>query len=388
MRNKQIFVFLTILLFGVHAAVPGFAQDSEQPSESLARPSIDAQTGVIIGQPAIGPRAGSVPVGGKDTGTVVTTVEEVKRPLPTSPPALTTLPMATSNGTAQPLSQTVSNPQPLAMIPQPGKKSTLEKCAPYLMIGGAVLAATGGIGLVLNEMDGGFRAGEDKAARPGDINSKTEAQVKCAQEAPAKPGRIVIGFEGLGGYSYGGGLYRNFLTPAQKTIPRTQTHYYSQAAVSDNTTLSDAVRCAYELATKPYKTKDGKTVYNTITIMGYSYGGHAASQAVENLRRLGIHVDLVVTADPREKWTLPNVTFSKPNTVRRWVNYYENWDLPLRGFPVGGAENHLINSPLYPHVRLTGHSTVQNGALSEVQNLPLCRTSFKGPVILGSMSCD
>lgn len=290
----------------------------------------------------------------------------------------------TGSTTTKTLADSVANPTgSVALLPQPPKK--MSTCTKALLIGGAALAGIVGTGAILNELDGGLGAADDKAARTGDINSKTDAQKKCAAEAPEKPGRIIIGFEGLGGYAYGGGLFRNMLTPANK-MPRTQTHYYSQAMVTDNT-LSDSVRCAYELATKPYKTKDGKTVYNSITILGYSYGGHAASQAVENLRKLGVSVDLVVTADPRTKWSDPTVRFNKPNTVGKWVNYYESLDLPLRGYEVPGATN--VHIPGFvPHVVLTSNNTVYNGTADLLKNVPLCRSDWRMQLGPAPNSCD
>lgn len=362
MKKYGAYFMAAMWMIGVLSARPAFADDV-------------AHAAVVGGFPApkelpAGGVVGPSPTGGGTVGTTGTG---------------DTSGTITNGGTAEKtLADSVSNPSgSVAFLPQPQKK--MSTCTKALLIGGAALAGIVGTGAILNELDGGMGASNDKAARPGDINSKTDAQTKCASEAPAKPGRIIIGFEGLGGYAYGGGLYRNMLTPANN-LPRTQTHYYSQAMVTDDT-LSDAVRCAYELATKPYKTKDGKTVYNSITILGYSYGGHAASQAVENLRKLGVSVDLVVTADPRTKWSDPTVRFNKPNTVGKWVNYYETLDLPLRGYEVPGAQN--VHIPGFvPHVVLTSNSTVYNGTADLLKNVPLCRADWRMQLGPAPSSCD
>lgn len=268
---------------------------------------------------------------------------------------------------------------PPAASPAPSKK--MPDCLKWGLIGGTALAGIVGLGAFLNGADGGDEAGKDKSSKPGDIKTKTAAQEKCRQNAPSKPGRVVFGFDGLGGATvFSQPLRRNMLEPAQKANSRVHTNYYSQAEVTSNE-LGDAVRCAYELATKPYKTKDGKTVYNTITIMGYSYGGHAASQLADNLKRLGIAVDLVITADPRVKGAIGSGRFEKTANIGKWVNVW-GYGL-LSGGQVAGGENHNVTLGS-THMTITTTQAMQDAIRKNMSQLPACRLSYTKPQQYGS----
>lgn len=294
-------------------------------------------------------------------------------------------PVSRDSGGAAPVTDTKEGitlpsqgPTPV-VVQQHMSKKEKESCLPkVLMIGGAALAGVAAMFPLLDAVDGGAEAAQDNGPVPGDIKTPSAAQLECRNNAPDKPGRVVIGFDGLGAANTTQPLKRNLINPSLEKTPRVHALYFSQASITDGV-LSDAVRCAYELATKPYKTKSGKIVYNSVTIMGYSYGGHAASQLVETLKRLGVSVDLVATVDPRTKWRVPATpTFdSSQSTVGKWVNFYQSNDLIMPGYPVSGAENIQIGGF---HLGATGIEELKNRVRGDVARLPACRASYTRPL--------
>ena len=78
-------------------------------------------------------------------------------------------------------------------------------------------------------------------------------------------------------------------------------------------------------------------LYDTITILGFSYGGEAALQAASWLKDKGIAVDLAVTCDPvPSAVTVDGKPFpysrvgampdQKPANVTNWYNIYQQFD--------------------------------------------------------------
>jgi hypothetical protein len=239
------------------------------------------------------------------------------------------------------------------------------------------------------------------------LGSPTMYQEKCRREAPSKPSRIVLGFDGLASYNplgeamvraHGpkaayanpyapiGNLMNDMIGRGAARAPDVHFKYFSQMTMATHF-VTDPVRCAYELATKPYPNPDGsgKPVYSTITILGYSFGGYAAKQMAAQLKKLGISVDLVMTADPRVKTQnvildgLFSMHYDIPTNVDRCVNYYEKNDfggLGLVGYPVRGCRNIDVSDTGAWHLGVPKLPEVQNGIAREVANLPRCRTSF------------
>ena len=236
------------------------------------------------------------------------------------------------------------------------------------------------------------------------LGRPTAYQEKCRREAPSKPSRIVLGFDGLMSYNpigeatvraWGpsgalnppiGNLMNDMIGRGAARAPDVHFKYFSQMTVGSHF-ITDPVRCAYELATKPYPNPDGsgKPVYSTITILGYSFGGYAAKQMAAQLKKLGISVDLVMTADPRVKTHnvlldgLFSMHYDIPTNVDRCVNYYEKNDfggLGLVGYPVRGCRNIDVSHTGAWHLGIPKLPEVQNGIAREVSRLPACRTTY------------
>lgn len=225
------------------------------------------------------------------------------------------------------------------------------------------------------------------------IKQRTPAQEDCARKAPSKPQRIVIAFEGLSvigkmnsqiSTSNGqrpselipyGGMRSNLIGKGVNRVPNTRWQYHDESTARRAGQLSDSIRCAYEWATKPYKNSKGETVYSSVTIMGYSFGGNAAFQTAETLRRLGVTVDMMVTLDPRQPHTGMNAfNDRKPANVGRWVNYYERNLTMLPGFPVQGAENHRLSFfGGMSHVLASFTSETADGFSNAIAQVPVCR---------------
>lgn len=262
----------------------------------------------------------------------------------------------------------------VAAGPVPPKKKS--NCLKYVAMGAAGLAAFAAIWPALNAADGGAEAAKDNAPVKGDIKSMSPEQAKCKQNAPSKPGRIVIGFDGLGGKSVlGQPLLNNMIMPATRANKNVYHQYYSQADI-DSDTLSDSVRCAYEWATKPYKNSKGETVYSTLTIMGYSYGGHAAAQLADNLKKLGVNVDLIITADAREKWAAGPGHFAKTGNIKKWINVHEGLDpMGLVGATVDGGENINVTGKAI-HGNITKTDAIQNAIQTNMSQMPRCRIGY------------
>lgn len=173
----------------------------------------------------------------------------------------------------------------------------------------------------------------------GGINQPTSAQLRCRQNAPATPKKIVFGFAGWLSYLTSYGLIHGMMGNAADAS--VEFHYYPwNGAYRDN--LTDAVRCAYELAVKPYRLRDGRVAYNRIVSIGHSFGGNGAHDLAAALGKLGIAVDLVSTADARDPGNSPGAyapSWARPHNVTRYLNFYEKNDAIFPGFPVAGAEN-------------------------------------------------
>lgn len=226
------------------------------------------------------------------------------------------------------------------------------------------------------------------------IKQRTAKQAECAAKAPTKPQRIVIAYDGLSvtgpipsqisshsgqrpsGFGFGG-MRSNIISNGVLRVPNTQWQYHDETQARRAGRLSDSIRCAYEWATKPYKNSKGETVYSSVTLIGYSFGGNAAFQTAETLRRLGITVDTMVTLDPRQPHTAWNAfNDRKPASVGRWVNYYERNLTMLPGYPVQGAENHRLSFFAgLTHVLASHTSEIANGVTQSLNETPVCRSS-------------
>lgn len=236
----------------------------------------------------------------------------------------------------------------------------------------------------------------------GAIRKRTPDQEKCVAEAPKNPSRVVLAFDAFGSFDYvnyykekgtelpekeaeafkNGNAISNAARKEDRQVAGVHWKYYPKEAAL-NEQLTPATRCAFELATKPYKNKEGKTVYNTITLVGHSFGGDAAFKVANTLRKLGVRVDLVLTTDPRQSLdAAKRKTFSRPDSVDRWVNFYQQNDPLLKGFPVDGADNVNISDSGAWHGLAPHAEVVRARAAKEVMGLPSCKADLSTPVYI------
>lgn len=225
------------------------------------------------------------------------------------------------------------------------------------------------------------------------VKQRTAKQEECRRKAPSKPQRIVIAYDGLSmtgpipsqissqsnqrpaGFGFGG-MRSNIISRGVLRVPNVQWQYHDETQARRQG-LSDSIRCAYEWATIPYKNSKGETVYSSVSLIGYSFGGNAAFQTAETLRKLGVTVDLMVTLDPRQPHTAFNAfNDRKPASVGRWVNFYERNLTLLPGFPVQGAENRRLSFfGGLTHVLASHTPEIANGVTETLSNIPVCRGS-------------
>lgn len=232
------------------------------------------------------------------------------------------------------------------------------------------------------------------------IRKRTPEQEKCAAEAPAKPTRAVLAFDSFNSFDYveyykqkgadlpekeaqafqSGQAFSEATRKEDRSAKGVFWKYYDKESESKEE-LSPAVRCAFELATKQYKDKSGKPVYHTITLVGHSFGGNATYKVAAMLKRLGVRVDLVLTTDPRQPVSAASRdNFSRPQSVDRWVNFFQRNDPVLKGFPVDGAENVDISETGVWHGQAAHTDQVRKRASDEVSALPACKGSLSTSV--------
>lgn len=216
------------------------------------------------------------------------------------------------------------------------------------------------------------RIGIDRRLLDEVKNHPTPGQLRCRQNAPARPQKVVYGFSGLLGDWWMSGIIQGMAGGAPVHF-----EYYPHHQVSDQY-LMDSARCAYEMATKAYRV-GGRTVYNPISIVGHSFGGDAAHRLAVMLGKLGVAVDMVVTADARQPWTLAN----KPNwgrscNVARWDNYYETaGGMNLPGFAIPGATNIHVGGD---HMSIPSNGILRNNTRTALMNMPDSRPSYTASV--------
>lgn len=199
-------------------------------------------------------------------------------------------------------------------------------------------------------------------------------QLNCRRKAQARgrPGKIAFGFTGLMSYPIFLPAIKGMMGSSRN---QTEFHGYAWDSVSRHR-ITDAARCAYEYATTPYYDRDGRPVYNTIIVLGHSFGGGAAYKMAHSLQKLGVSVDLVATADAREpenclRGCSPN--WGRPHSVGRWLNFYQLGG--LRGFQIGGAQTNRFVAG-HDHMSIPTSATLRNAVSSAVHYMPSCRSSY------------
>ena len=207
-------------------------------------------------------------------------------------------------------------------------------------------------------------------------------KMTCNSTIPSSPKKVVFGFAGLG----------NELMPWMPATIKGMTggvnsnqmdfEYYSHNAI-DASTLTQPVVCAYQMATRPYHNAAGQTVYNSMNIVGHSFGGDAAHRLAVMLGRLGVTVDTVVTADARQPYTMANQpNWGKPCNVARWDNYYETaGGMNLPGFRIPGTNNLEVGGN---HMTIPSDPNLQADTFKLLTQSPTCKANpgedvFAGP---------
>ena len=189
----------------------------------------------------------------------------------------------------------------------------------------------------------------------------TRAQLECRRNAPARPKHIVFAFSGLMSHGWAKAMLRGVVG---NTKPEDfQFHYYPWDG-SSSTFLTDSARCAFELATKPYRTPSGKIVYNTIMVTGHSAGGLGASNLAEMLDKMGVDVDLAVYNDTMVR--------NRPRNVRRCTAFYQR-TAGISGHPVNGCENHLIGGC---HLSVPMDPITKGHTQANLRAIGLCKSDF------------
>ena len=165
---------------------------------------------------------------------------------------------------------------------------------------------------------------------------------------------------------------------AQDAGKNVRWYYYSQDAAG----VKAAEKEIKTLAT----TAHGK-LYDTITILGYSYGGEAALEVAQWLKGSKITVDLAVTCDPVPVWdglklfpyslggTMPT---KAPANVAVWDNFYQWFDTDsLRRF-------NWLHWKFGVPTNVWGRAvTAANPAMTTVTNTPVTAKNFKDDPLLG-----
>lgn len=120
--------------------------------------------------------------------------------------------------------------------------------------------------------------------------------------------------------------------------------------------------------------------YDTIILIGYSYGGDAADKVAQWLARNQIRVDLVVTIDPVAK----NAGgLGKGPNVSKWANLFQTVDPFISGQQVAGAVEDQLPPEAFaglllsPHVAIPTLPKVVNQVTAEIQNVPELRDSYR-----------
>ncbi|MGE3262065.1 MAG: hypothetical protein AB7K68_09820 [Bacteriovoracia bacterium] len=247
----------------------------------------------------------------------------------------------------------------------------------------------------------------DEADLYARMAKRTPEQERCLAEAPESPTRILLAFDAFGDFDYVD-YYKQkkaklseqdaeaYRLSVGKAVPKeyresTNIHWkYYGKETSNKDALTPAARCAFELATKPYKNKKGEIVYNTIALGGHSFGSAAAYKVANVLKKLGVRVDLMVTTDPRQLPTNGKKadTLQVPPTVGRWVNFYQRNDSLIKGFNVDGAINRDISDTGVTHAQIPQNVEVSKRIGMEIMQLPRCKADFKNALSQQNASCD
>lgn len=173
---------------------------------------------------------------------------------------------------------------------------------------------------------------------------------------PSGEKTIVAAFEGFGGYKHG--KYGNIISvsgawlehywegPVKEYGNDPDWRYYPENAVG--AAVGDL------LPLLKSKSKEKPCSYNTVVVLGFSNGGHAAWQFAKRLESSHISVNAVLTADPVAKAFQVLWNPHKPTNVHVWENYYQQHDghfrtislglIALRGRPIIGAD---VNKELF-----------------------------------------
>ena len=193
----------------------------------------------------------------------------------------------------------------------------------------------------------------------------------------------------------------NYVYPAvQAAGGNSSWHYYSRYAISK------AVKDIGTIARRPRgeftynQDYEGCYKYDTIILIGYSYGGYAAYMVAQKLASEHVKVDLVITIDPVSQKENGRFAKRKTQNVSAWVNWYqENLDPIISGQSVEGADfetplrNALDFAPnqipkelagnltATPHVTIPGLPQIAKDVTARIQRVPELRDSYRFGVL-------
>jgi len=184
-------------------------------------------------------------------------------------------------------------------------------------------------------------------------------------------------------------------------------HYYSEHALAGK-----VINQIEAIATTKHA-----AAYDTIIILGYSYGGDAALALATRLNADQIAVDLALTCDPVQKGVIPGLVYPYsqkgaamgtpcPKNVADWENFYQQVDtrslsalgilnyvnvqntplppLQIYGRTVTGADSNQdisaqITNRATAHIEMPTLATVVDTIRRKIRNLPGSKAAYWPP---------
>lgn len=205
---------------------------------------------------------------------------------------------------------------------------------------------------------------------------------------------LIIGFEGLAGFSYskaaqlesyqckvshgmkagkpiglgGGHVTSALLVPVvEKHKNKVKTAMFAHTACKAGNCGLPAAIAAQWMADAGKENTDGRKVI----IVGHSFGGDAAAVLARQLASSNVPVDAVYIIDGRKRAVAGMGSVGPKQGSARWVTFYQVTDPALMGFKVDGAENvWLPAAPLIGHILLPHNKKILNSLMEQIGNPP------------------
>ncbi len=205
---------------------------------------------------------------------------------------------------------------------------------------------------------------------------------------------LIIGFEGLAGFSYskaaqlesyqckishgmkagkpiglgGGHVTSALLVPiVEKHKNKVKTAMFAHSACKAGNCGLPAAIAAQWMTDAGKENTDGRKVI----IVGHSFGGDAAAVLARQLASSNVPVDSVFIIDGRRRAVAGMGSVGPKQGSARWVTFYQKTDAPLMGFRIDGAENNfLLALPGIGHILLPHNKKIINSMQEQIGNPP------------------